>query len=110
LLRGDDAPLTALLPQRDGMASWIDNWRKRIGLATVDLMERAAAMDAVNPLYIPRNHLVEAALEAAEAGDMGPWRDLLEVVRHPFESRDDWEVYAQPAPETFGPYTTFCGT
>ncbi|WP_338111562.1 protein adenylyltransferase SelO [Sphingopyxis granuli] len=110
LLRGDDAPLSALLPQRDGMASWIDNWRKRIDLATVDLMGRAAAMDAVNPLYIPRNHLVEAALEAAEAGDMGPWRDLLEVVRHPFESRDDREVYAQPAPETFGPYTTFCGT
>lgn len=110
LLRGDDAPLSALLPQRDGMASWIDNWRKRIDLATVDLMERATAMDAVNPLYIPRNHLVEAALEAAEAGDMGPWQDLLEVVRHPFESRDDWEVYAQPAPETFGPYTTFCGT
>ena len=110
LLRGDDAPLSALLPRRDGMASWIDNWRKRIDLATVDPIELAAAMDAVNPLYIPRNHLVEAALEAVEAGDMGPWRDLLEVVRHPFESRDDWEVYAQPAPETFGPYTTFCGT
>ena len=67
-------------------------------------------MDAVNPLYIPRNHQVEAALEAAEGGDMAPWEQLLEVVRHPYSGRAEWQDFAKPAPEDFGPYTTFCGT
>ena len=61
-------------------------------------------------LYIPRNHLVEAALADAEAGDMTAWRELLDVVRQPFVPRGEWEAFAQPAPEGFGPYTTFCGT
>ena len=71
---------------------------------------RVAAMNAVNPLYIPRNHKVEEALEAATGGDMQPYRTLLEVVTHPFDERSDWEAYARPAPESNGRYVTFCGT
>ena len=43
----------------------------------------AAAMDAVNPVYIPRNHLVEEALDAATAGDLEPFERLLTVVSEP---------------------------
>ena len=73
-------------------------------------LERADAMDAVNPLYIPRNHHVEAALIAAEEGDMAPWHALLEVVQNPYVHRPEWEVYAHPAPEDAAPHVTFCGT
>lgn len=73
-------------------------------------MARAAAMDGINPLYIPRNHLVEAALDAAEGGDMAPWFTLLDVVQNPFTERADRRVYAHPASSDFGPYTTYCGT
>lgn len=110
LLRGDRAALDALLPDESAMASWIAAWRARIEEEGGDFAERAEAMDAVNPLYIPRNHLVEAALAAAEAGDMTPWLRLLETVQHPFAARADWAEFAGPAPEDFGPYTTFCGT
>ncbi|SKB91809.1 protein adenylyltransferase SelO [Sphingopyxis flava] len=110
LLRGDRAPLDAILPDVGAMASWIAAWRARIEGEGGDFAERADAMDGVNPLYIPRNHLVEAALAAAEAGDMTPWRSLLDAVQHPFAARADWAEFAQPAPEDFGPYTTFCGT
>ena len=70
----------------------------------------AAAMDRVNPLYIPRNHLVEAALTAATAGDLGPVTELVAVLRHPFDERPGLERYTLPAPDGSGPYVTFCGT
>src|SRR5690606_35373496 len=110
LLRGDRAALDALLPGEGAMGSWIAAWRARIEGEGGDFAERAEAMDALNPLYIPRNHLVEAALAAAEAGDMTPWLRLLEAVQHPFAARADRAEFAGPASEDFGPYTTFCGT
>jgi uncharacterized protein YdiU (UPF0061 family) len=67
-------------------------------------------MDQVNPLYIPRNHLVEAALTAATDGDLGPFEQLLDVVARPFDERPGLEAYARPAPPDHGRHVTFCGT
>ena len=68
-------------------------------------------MNAVNPLYIPRNHLVEEALRAAvDDGDLAPFRALLEVLGNPYTEQSDRQRYAEPAPSSFGPYVTFCGT
>ena len=67
-------------------------------------------MDRVNPVYIPRNHLVEEALAAATSGDLEPLNRLLEAIASPFDERPDLERYAAPAPDDFGPYQTFCGT
>ena len=53
----------------------------------------ADAMDRVNPIYIPRNQLVEPALAAATEGDLGPFDALLEVVTRPFEERPGREPY-----------------
>ena len=67
-------------------------------------------MDRVNPVYIPRNHHVEEALSAATAGDLEPFRRLLDVLSRPFDERPGLERYAAPAPPSFGEYVTFCGT
>ena len=67
-------------------------------------------MDRVNPVYIPRNHLVEEALTAATAGDLGPFDRLLDVVSRPFEERPGLEGYAGPAPAGGAPHVTYCGT
>lgn len=110
LLRGDGTMLGALLPAGDAMAPWIAEWWERIERGGAGPLARADAMDAVNPLYIPRNHMVEAALDAAEAGDLSLWEALLDVVRRPFELRPEQDAYAVPASADFGPYKTFCGT
>ena len=110
LLRGDAAMMEGLLPSPDAMAPWIADWWAQLEPEATGPLERAAVMDEVNPLYIPRNHHVEAALSAAEQGDMAPWLTLLEIVRHPLKTRPEWQDYAGPAPDAFGPYTTFCGT
>ncbi|KTE26258.1 MULTISPECIES: protein adenylyltransferase SelO [unclassified Sphingopyxis] len=109
LLRGEGRALEGLLPASDAMAPWIAEWWERIEGGGSPL-DRADAMDRENPLYIPRNHLIEAALGAAEAGDLAPWSELLEVVRHPYARRPEWSLFEAPAPAEFGPYKTFCGT
>lgn len=67
-------------------------------------------MNLVNPLYIPRNHRVEEALQSAEAGDMAPFTKLLNVLSAPFTEREGLESFEGPAPSDFGRYQTFCGT
>jgi uncharacterized protein YdiU (UPF0061 family) len=67
-------------------------------------------MARVNPVYIPRNHLVEEALAAATDGDLDPLVRLLAVVTAPYDERPGLERYAEPAPDDFGSYRTFCGT
>jgi uncharacterized protein YdiU (UPF0061 family) len=65
----------------------------------------------VNPVYVPRNHLVDEALIAATGGDLGPVERLSEVLARPFEERPGLERYAEPAPAAFcDGFQTFCGT
>jgi serine/tyrosine/threonine adenylyltransferase len=82
--------------------SWVERWR--------GLGPDAELMDRVNPAYVPRNHLVEEALTAAHHGDLAPVQRLLEAVSDPFTERPGLERYAEPAPDDFGRYRTFCGT
>jgi uncharacterized protein YdiU (UPF0061 family) len=70
----------------------------------------AAAMDRVNPVYIPRNHRVEEALAQAAAGEMEPFHRLLGAVSRPFEERPGLEGYTGPAPAGCAPHVTYCGT
>ncbi|WP_422743689.1 protein adenylyltransferase SelO [Mycobacterium sp. WMMD1722] len=100
--RGDTEPVRGLFADLAGFDAWLTRWRA--------LGPDADAMDRVNPVYIPRNHLVEEALAAATGGDLEPVERLLEAVGRPFDERPGLQRYAEPAPEDFGAYRTFCGT
>lgn len=67
-------------------------------------------MDAVNPLYIPRNHQVERAIRGAIDGDLTVFRELLEVSRRPFEEQPRHAKYAEPPAPDERVARTFCGT
>jgi serine/tyrosine/threonine adenylyltransferase len=87
-----------------------DAWAaRREALLPADRAAVAAAMDRVNPVYIPRNHRVEEALSAASAGDMTAFLRLLDVLSAPYEERPGLEDYAAPAPVGI-PHVTYCGT
>ncbi|UGS38347.1 protein adenylyltransferase SelO [Capillimicrobium parvum] len=109
-LRGGPSPARDLFADRAPFDAWSERWRAELAREGRDPAATAAAMDAVNPVYIPRNHLVEEALAAATAGDMAPFDRLVDVVTRPFEERDGLETYAEPAPDGFGTYVTYCGT
>jgi uncharacterized protein YdiU (UPF0061 family) len=109
-LRGDAARARSLFADPSAFDAWSERWLARLSSQASDLRAVADAMDRVNPVYIPRNHLVENALTAATAGDLGPFRDLVDVIVEPFEERPGLDEYAAPAPPSFGAYRTFCGT
>jgi uncharacterized protein YdiU (UPF0061 family) len=100
--RGDAEQVRGLFLDLAAIDDWLGRWRA--------LDPDPDLMDRTNPVYVPRNHLVEEALDAATAGDLDPVHRLVEVVRRPFEPRPGLERYAAPAPEDFGRYTTYCGT
>ncbi len=110
VLRGASAD-EALQLNPEELAAWMPRWRARLDREGAPADAIATAMDGVNPIYIPRNHRTEEALEAAvQDGDMRPFDALLEAVTQPYEERPSLADYASPAPPEFGPYKTFCGT
>ena len=100
--RGDAESARGMFLDLAGFDAWAERWSA--------LGPDAEAMDRTNPAYIPRNHLVEESLAAGTAGDLDPLQRLLDVVADPYNDRPGLERYAASAPESFGPYRTFCGT
>ena len=106
-----DATLRALFADGCAYDAWSARWRQRMASDTIDPDARSASMRAANPAYIPRNHLVEAALDAAVISqDFAPFEQLLEVVLCPFEERPGCERYAAPPAPEERVQQTFCGT
>ena len=99
LARGQQGPRDRFL-DRAAFDAWAARW--------LALGPDPDLMDRVNPVYVPRNHLVEAALAAASDGDLSLLPPLLEAVTHPYDERPELAAYALPG--TAPDYQTFCGT
>ena len=111
VLRGNRQALDAQYQATTLLEPWLAKWQARIARdAAAEPHSRAASMEGVNPVYIPRNHKVEEALAAAHAGDMAAFDVLMSVLAHPFEEKAGLAEYAKPAPRDAGRYRTFCGT
>jgi serine/tyrosine/threonine adenylyltransferase len=91
--------------------AWAVLWRKRISEEPQDSAARQTAMRSVNPAFIPRNHRVEAVIEAAVTrDDFAPFEELLAVLSNPYADQPAYAAYAQ-APEPHQcVLQTFCGT
>ena len=100
--RGDADALATVVPTPERFAGWLRRW--------MALAPDPDVMDRVNPLYIPRNHLVEDALTQATIGDLASYHRLLDAVTRPFDERPGFDAYAAPAPPGFGDHVTYCGT
>ena len=107
-VRGDVAPVRSLFAEPDPFDAWCERWTTLLG---DDRAAIADAMDRVNPVYVPRNHVVEEVLTAASWGDLAAFDELLDAVTRPYDERPGLERFAEPAPGDFlGSYRTFCGT
>ena len=106
-----DAAVRSLFTDPSAYDGWAANWRRRLAEEPGEPEAHRAAMQAVNPAVIPRNHIVEAALSAAvEHGDFGPFEALLDVLSRPYEERAGFERYTAPPRPEERVYQTFCGT
>lgn len=101
----EEAAVERLLPgakSPDELVAWLRDWRA--------LRPDAALMRRTNPVYIPRNHVLDEALTAAEAGDLRPVHELLDAVTDPFTRRAGLERFAEPGTPDAAPFVTYCGT
>jgi serine/tyrosine/threonine adenylyltransferase len=106
-----DAGVRALFADPAAYDGWAVGWRRRLEEEVADGQARSAAMRRMNPAFIPRNHLVEAALDAANSRqDFQPFEDLLAVISRPYEERPELERYSAAARPEECVLQTFCGT
>jgi protein adenylyltransferase len=91
--------------------SWAVKWRERLSVEGGTSAQRCEAMRRVNPKYIPRNHRMEQALDAAvQRADWVPLERLLAVLAAPFDEQPENAIYALPPLPEEVVQQTFCGT
>lgn len=78
--------------------AWLNAWRAAVRAQEWPEAERQAAQRAVNPCYIPRQHLLQRAIDAANDDDYAPLNALLEVLQRPFEEQAGRDDFRQPPP------------
>jgi uncharacterized protein YdiU (UPF0061 family) len=97
----------------EGIPSALTDWGIRWQARCEEEVGSNAARDQmirVNPVVIPRNYLVEEALDAAEKGNLEPFHQLLQAVQTPFDRAHSSSPFGQPPPPGTPKVTTTCGT
>ncbi len=106
-----DNDIRNLFDQPAQFDDWALSWRRRLSEETQSEEQRQAKMQAVNPVYIPRNHQIEAAIRAAEDhDDFSVFHDLHEVLQNPYVQQDGKHRYSLPPEPGEIVRQTFCGT
>jgi len=108
---GDDHKVRQLFADPAAYDEWAVRWRQRIGEEPEAPAARRIAMRAVNPAFIPRNHRIEAVIQAAVTrDDFAPFEELLTVLSRPYEDQPALSGYAEPPEPDQRVLQTFCGT
>ena len=106
-----DAAVRSLFTDPAAWDGWAPMWRARLLQDPQDIKTRSAAMRAVNPAYIPRNHRIEAMIGATiEREDFAPFHELVAVLSRPFDDQPGFSRYAEPPAPEERVRQTFCGT
>lgn len=100
----------ALFAQPVDFDEWVGRWRERLYYEDQSAEARRASMHAVNPMFIPRNHRIEAAIADAEAGRFNKFHELVDVLANPYEEQPEFADYAKPPSPEEEVQQTFCGT
>ena len=105
-----DRPTDLAVRDDAAFIQWHADWRSRLTRQPQTAAESEALRRANNPAFIPRNHHVEAALDAANQGDLGVMDRLLEIVTAPYDHTRHAPEYRLPDSAGRADYRTFCGT
>ena len=105
-----DIDVRALFANPAAFDEWAERWRDRLSRENRSPEARRASMREVNPMFIPRNHRIEAAIADAEAGRFDKFHELVDVLAHPYDDQPEFAVYAKPPMPEEEVQQTFCGT
>jgi len=106
----EHTPLPELFTAPPALVTWVENWQSRREANKGDTAAITAAMCSVNPTIIPRNHLVQKAIDLSESGELDWVKAMAARGQLPFEwQAGDVEWARSPEPEE-RITRTFCGT
>lgn len=106
-----DIDLADNLLNHSALKSWLEKWQACISKNSQSLDTAKSIMKEHNPVFIPRNHLVEEALDAAVEGDFSLFEKMLSILATPYDDQVDCARYRTPPESDFeAGYQTFCGT
>jgi uncharacterized protein YdiU (UPF0061 family) len=92
-------------------ADWLSSWQAAIESHHGGLAQAQQIMRQANPVVIPRNHLVQEALDAAEEkGNFTRFEQLVAALQNPYDPALADTLYAKVPEASAAPYVTFCGT
>jgi uncharacterized protein YdiU (UPF0061 family) len=80
-------------------ADWLARYRARIAAENLGDDERRTRMNSINPLYVPRNYLLQQVIDATEAGDRKALPEIVDVLRTPYVEQPGREKFAAKRPE-----------
>lgn len=106
----EESRLRELFAGSAELDDWLRDWQRRLASDPQTVSERVASMRAVNPIFIPRNHRVQAVLDAADGGDYGPFRKLYAILKRPYDDQAGVDEYTRPPRPAERVLQTFCGT
>ena len=110
-LVGDIKSIKNLFKNDIAFDNWMTLWKERVSQESISDEKIASSMNAVNPLYIPRNHKVEEALKAAVFdNNMKPFLKLHDILKNPYDEIKEFYEYEKPVKSSSVRYKTFCGT
>lgn len=95
----NDAPLRDLFLDRAAFDAWSVKYRLRLKHERSNDTARKLSMDRVNPKYVLRNYLAQAAIEKAQQKDFSEVQRLLRVLQHPYDEQPEHDKYAQLPPD-----------
>lgn len=105
-----DRSVSSLFSDPASFDAWAPAWRQRLAQDNQPDADRQAAMRAVNPAFIPRNHRVEAVIQAALNDDFEPFETLLSVLSRPYDDQPEHIEFTAPPARDEIVHQTFCGT
>ena len=97
--------------EHNQISNWLKEWKELIKDQNLDKKEIASSMESLNPVFIPRNHLIERAIKAAvENNDFSEMKTLLTILSKPYEEQSKYDEYMKPPKPHEVVHQTFCGT
>ena len=90
--------------------AWLNNWKQALKNEYKDLSKLPNRLNRINPVYIPRNHQVQLAIDLAYENDFSKMFEMIEVFKNPFKELSKYVSYSQAPLEKEKIRRTFCGT
>ena len=89
---------------------WLNRWKESVQKENGDMKQLSLELNKINPLYIPRNHQIQKAIDLAYENDFSKFLEMIEVFKNPFNENQRYAEYENSPLEDQKILKTFCGT